>query len=363
MTKFAKISLVAAVAVTSLSAVDFSGYATYRFDNAANVDSNVYKAALTAKQKVSDDFTAAVGVSVRSEDTVSTLGASDANGNDTVSMNAINFTYTGIKNLTVVAGRQALNTPWTEGSSVIDKTQQGNGVLGLYNAGFATIAAGHFTNNNITVDANTALNVKDSDLNVVAAIVPLPAIDATAQAWYITVGEAGSVASDTNAASYNLAGKVSGVSYDARYSTLKLNSGTTLGGTATLAKIVASTNIAGIDFTAGYGKTGKNGGGVVAFDNDGDASFGVEIANLNGLADTKATLLGAAYNVLPNVNASLSYLNISGQGTANDANEIDAALTYTASKNMTAKIVYANLTADVKADDEDLTRIELAYKF
>lgn len=361
MTKFAKISLVAALAVTAASAVDFSGSAAYRFNNtSANTsatgskDANEYKTTLTAKQQVSDDFKVTVGASMRSDDTTAT------STEDKITIPTVSFTYTGVKDLTVIAGRQALNTPWTEGSSVIDGTQQGNGVLGLYNAGFATVAAGHFTNNNITVDAATSAIVKDSDLNVVAAIVPLPMIGATAQAWFVDVGAGGYITSDTHAASYNLAGKVANVSYDARYSTLTLNDAAAF----TLSKVVASTNVAGVDLTLGYGKTGDS-GSFVSFDKDGDASFGLEIANLYNLKDTKVVLVGAGYNVLPSVNASVSYLDINGKTADHlkDSSEVDVALTYTASKNMTAKVVYAQLSAETKANDSDLTRVELVYKF
>ena len=388
MTKFAKMSMVAAVAVAgfastasaqpleeAIKGVDVSGYVHYRYENASDVNhaDQQYKIGATAKVKAADDFTVTVGVSARdSEDTGGTNPGvlTDADRSASFAVSHANLTYTGVPGLTVIAGKQALNTPWTEGSSTLDATDIGNGVLALYNAGFATFAAGHMFDSNIKVDSDNidtvgGVKTENSDLTVGAIIVPLSAINATAQAWFINVKDTmGNPNLDTNAASYNLAGKFGPVAYDARYSSLKADGFEK----NTLKKVAVSSNVAGIDVAAAYAVTNKTSTdadsavkGLVAFDSDGAAGFKAEILNLNGRNDADAILVSASKDVLANVNVGVTYVDVNLENNVG-ANETDVAVSYKASNKLTLNTVYATDKVD-GAHREHLSRAEFIYKF
>ena len=381
--------MVAAVAVAGLAStasaqpleeaikgVDVSGYVHYRYENASDVNhaDQQYKIGATAKVKAADDFTVTVGVSARdSEDTISgtsTVALTDADRSASFAATHANLTYTGVPGLTVIAGKQPLNTPWTEGSSTLDATDIGNGVLALYNAGFATFAAGHMFDSNIKVDSDNidtvgGVKTEDSDLTVGAIIVPLSAINATAQAWFINVKDTlGLPNVDTDAASYNLAGKFGPVAYDARYSSLKADGFEK----NTLKKVAVSSNVAGIDVAAAYAVTNKTltaanspVKGLVAFDSDGAAGFKAEILNLNGQNDADAILVSASKDVLANVNVGVTYVDVNLENNVG-ANETDVAVGYKASNKLTLNAVYATAKQDGE-HREHLSRAEFIYKF
>lgn len=410
MKKFAKISLAAAVAVAGLSSVasakpleeaikgvDATGYVTYQYNDKAddvaetNANSNVYKAAITLSVPAADDVAVKVTGVVRGVTT-----SADANPSTTLAH--ANFTYTGVQNLTVIAGKQALNTPWTEGSSVINPTQNGTGVLALYNAGFATLAAGHFVNNSINSDTGAAVTVTDNDISVLAAIVPVAEV-ATLQAWYAQIGSGSQPTNPTytfvdidgdgvyeEADGDDYFSRTAGITNDlssgakvwsiaadvnlmdvaklsVRHSTLKGDEGSLV--KQKLTKAVLSGAAGPVNLAAGYGKTGSN-GGLVAFDKDSDANFIGWDVGLNGVADAKAYLLNANMNVLPSVNVGLTHVSAKVDDASGKWKETYAQVTYNHTKNLSAYVRYGVEKDDIGGEENsDITkgRLQIGYKF
>lgn len=379
MTKFAKLSLVAALAITAANAqdleqaikgVDVSGSVGVQYNNTevnaatpTSTDGTVYNVQIGTKVKAADDVTLTVGVSTRAETTTADTDAPLGVGEAT-------FTYTGVKDLTVIAGKQPLNTPWTQGTHAVDATQSGTGVMALYNAGFATVAGAHFINNGIDSSTGAKADITESALNVAAVFAPIANIG-NLEAWYINVGngitnddyttsgDAHAVDKGGDAMSIALNGKVAGVSYDARYSTLELNADGAKENS--LMKVTLKGNVAGVDLTGAYAETAKD-GGLVAFDSDGSAGFKGFQTDLNGKTDANARLVAAAMPVLPNMTASLTYIDLEAENK--DYSETYAQVSYKFSKQLSAYVRYGTYSDDSDAaNDSDKGRFEAVYKF
>jgi len=372
MTKMIKMSLVAAVAVAGLTTVnaqdleqaikgvDVSGSVGAQYNNTAttnaSADETIYKAILGFKVKAADDVSVAVTTVARAKTTT-------ADGGAAANIVHANFTYTGVAGLTVTAGKQALNTPWTQGGNAIDATQTGTGALAVYNAGFATVAAAHIINNNIDASsdsvkvggANVVFN--DSDLNVAAVIAPIANIG-TAQVWFVQVGAASgsTMPQGATAISANLAGKVASVSYDIRHSTLENEAAGSL--TNELTKVTLKGSVAGVALTGAYAKTGKD-GGIVAFDSDGDAGFKGFQLDLNAKTDANAVLVSASMPVAASTTLAATYID--GEIGTTEIKEWYAQATHSFSKNMSAYVRYGS--AEVGTTETDKARIEAVYKF
>ncbi|QOG12689.1 major outer membrane protein [Arcobacter sp. FWKO B] len=402
MKKFAKISLAAAVAVAGLSSVasakpleeaikgvDATGYVTYRMDhqdyskpsNTASKETHNYKAAMTLTIPATED------VNVKLQGVVWGQGL---NGKDSTKTNETNpstdlmeanFVYTGVENLTVIAGKQAINTPWTEGTSHINKTNSGTGALALYNAGFATFAAAHFTAHNVATVANTDTNAVNDvnallgggqNITVAAAIIPIMDV-ATAQIWYADF------AKDSNAGTLKKGADALTVSADINLMDLaKLNVGhSTLDANddailkkQKLTKAVLSGSVDIVNLAAGYAKGGKD-GAIVAFDSDASAAFkGWRVHTNANLKDIKAYMLKADVNVMDNLNLALTHVSAKADVAAKGKNkETYAQATYKFASNLSAYLRYGtqkdelvdgSKAAPIKSNN---TRLEVAFKF
>ena len=412
MRKFAKISLAAAVAVAGLTSVasakpleeaikgvDATGYVTYRYndtdvtsslaaDDETSTQQNVYKAAIALTIPATDDVAVKVtGV------TRSALGGDIDGASDTSIVHA-NFVYTGVEGLTVIAGKQAISTPWTQGSSHIDATQYGTGAMALYNAGFATFAAAHFVSNNIAGTSDAAVDVRANDITAVAAIVPIMDV-ATAQVWYANVGKGeNDEETGANASALPDGAKALVVSVDANIMDVaKVNfthaelkgKGNNIAGLdiakQKLDKLVVSANVGPAQLAAGYARGGSN-GSLVAFDNDGSAGFKGWNVDANSLAypSIRAYMLKAGVDVMPSLNLSLTHVKAKSGKAENGVvavdNEIEkhqetfAQLTYKHSSNLSAYIRYGKDKQVVDTDGatttetkRDLGRLEVAFKF
>ncbi|MDY0364446.1 MAG: major outer membrane protein [Arcobacteraceae bacterium] len=409
MKKFAKISLAAAVAVAGLSSVasakpleeaikgvDATGYVTYQYNDRndktgatnSNSDENIYKAAITLTVPATDDIAVKVTGVVRGVTTDNgDNGTVRGDGNPNTTLADAQFIYTGVEGLTAIVGKQAIPTPWTQSSSNIDPTQKGTGVLALYNAGFATFAAAHFVNNSMDGNNNDLVDLKGNDITAAAMIVPVEDI-ANLQVWYAHVGkdegsnylEAGANALSI-AADFNI---LDVAKLEVMHSTFKGKDGGTLAGalggaeTAKLTKAVVSGSVADmVNLAAGYGKTGKKGHGVVAFDNDADANFLGWDVGLNGVANAKAYLLHADMDVLPDFNLGLTHVNAKAKdtatysallGTTGDVKwkETYATATYNFADNLYAQVMFGKeKMKDDVADQlkQDKGRLEVGFKF
>jgi hypothetical protein len=415
MKKFAKISLAAAVAVAGLSSVasakpleeaikgvDATGYVTYQYNDRndktgatnSNSDENIYKAGITLTVPATDDIAVKVTGVVRGVTTDNgDNGTVRGDGNPTTHLADAQFIYTGVEGLTAIVGKQAIPTPWTQSSSNIDPTQKGTGVLALYNAGFATFAAAHFVNNSMDAANNDYVDLKGNDITAAAMIVPVEDI-ANLQVWYAHVGkdegskylQAGANALSI-AADFNI---LDVAKLEVMHSTFKAKDGgtlaTALGGaeTAKLTKAVVSGSVADmVNLAAGYGKTGKKGAGVVAFDNDADANFLGWDVGLNGVANAKAYLLHADMDVLPDFNLGLTHVSAKAKDTATNLSaliitkglvvtgdikwkETYATATYNFADNLYAQVMFGKEKMKDDAGDmlkQDKGRLEVGFKF
>ncbi|MEW6551669.1 MAG: major outer membrane protein [Campylobacterota bacterium] len=386
MKKFAKISLAAAVAVAGLSSVasakpleeaikgvDATGYVTYQYNDrndtmtGGNSDQdNTYKAGITLTVPATDDVKVKVAGSAR--------GATDDSTGDVnveTKLTHAHFIYTGVQNLTVIAGKQALNTPWTQGSSTIDPTQIGSGVLALYNAGFATLAAGHIVNSNITIDPLSGASVKPNDITVAAAIVPMGDV-ATAQVWYADVSKDSASALTKGADALSVSADVNLMDVAklaVAHSTFDTNG--VIAGKGKLTKAVVSGSAGPVNLALGYGKTGKEGNGIVAFDNDGSANFLGWDVGLNGVADASAYLVSANMDVLPALNVGLTHVAAKQDAATHGNgdlkwNETYASATYTFAANLYATVMLGQEEMkdnSGKSMDDDKGRLEIGFKF
>ena len=399
MKKFVKMSLAAAVAVASLSTtasakdfaeaikgVDVSGSLGYRYDDRStktdgvaksvqdNKD-NTYKAIVKIKSPVNDALTANVTAFTRAVTGGAGAAVANKDANPNLMLTHANFAYTVVQNLTVVAGKQAVATPWTNGGDAFGSAQSGTGVLALYNAGVATLAGAYFVNNSIDATIDDTVNVSDNDIAVVAVIAPVG--PANLQVWYADGGDSDTA---TNTGTVNLtngfdalyasvSGKIGPVSLSVEHATLEGdNNGLKK---QKLTQATASMSVGAIGLSAEYATTGKD-GGTVAFDNDADSTIYLGWAtNMNSKQDADGFSVSANTNVTPTVNLSATFANIDEKKAAGSADDVETdewvvQATYAMSKNFTAYVRYANVETDntTGADTEqDRGRLELLYKF
>ncbi|RXK00571.1 hypothetical protein CRV02_09350 [Arcobacter sp. CECT 8989] len=232
MKKFAKMSLVAALAVAGTAAsaqplaeaiknVDVSGTVVYRYDDRAfednarddanndssdrDLSNNKYKIALTAKSKVNDDVTAVTRFIVGSQTNGNMVGLDYTTGGDgqaDISLSNVYFSYTGIANTTVNVGKQGLTTPWTVAVDSDGNEQTGTGILALTNVGPVTLAGAYFNQTNLNTssdakvsgsetliganaDATKATEVVEGDQNVITVGAMANIGPVALDAWYL----------------------------------------------------------------------------------------------------------------------------------------------------------------------------------
>ena len=379
MTKFAKISLVAAVAVAGLTTanaqpleeaikgVDVSGMLRYRYDDTQNqltdasTQTNEYTMKIATKAKVNDAVTANVQVEALGVSDISSSDAhatSDATGDRdvTLSVTKANFAV-NLAGATVIAGKQSVPSPFVDNWN--DDVTRGTGAVALVPAGPVTIAAGYFSN---FQRAEAATN---SGANITAAAVLGSVAGVNFDVWYADV------ANTVNGVSVGLNTTIAGVNIDARHTDVDYDAAATKD--PTLTKVVASTKVGPVTVVAGYGHTNKSTASV-DFDGDNDAKVDMRLwqASLSTLSDADAYLIGAAMEVLPSVTLDAKYLVVDFNGaaaaaTGTDATELLVGATYAMSKNFSVHARYSEYkvenAAGTKLVDSDKGRLEVKYTF
>lgn len=388
MTKFAKISLVAAVAVAGLTTanaqpleeaikgVDVSGMMRYRYETvdgaqtgAANTNSNDYRLDVKTSAKVNDivkaNVTAGItgnnggGISSTSGLSATAAGASTENidGSVNVSVRDANFAIS-LPYATVIAGKQSVPGPFVDNS--VDDITRGTGVVALIPVGGLTLAAGTF--NNTTLGGADASEVALIG-NVAGVAFDVWGARAVNAGGLINTGTTSVPAyayagKDMTLVSYHANGSVAGVNVDARYSSKSVGAAQD----ASLGKIVASTKVAGIDLAAGYISTGKATVAGVALDGDNDAAVDAKVwqASMGAVADASAILVAAGTTLVDNVYGKATYITV--DAPTYTLTETLADLSYTMSKNFVLSGKYSILTKD-GFSDQTKTRIEAKYTF
>ncbi|WP_419774550.1 major outer membrane protein [Halarcobacter sp.] len=418
MKKFAKMSLVAALAVAGTAAsaqplaeaiknVDVSGTVVYRYDDRAfeddskglaktgkDVSKNNYKIGLTAKSKVNDDVTAVTRFIVGS-DTASFAGldtTTSGDANPTVTLSNVYFSYTGIANTTVNVGKQGLTTPWTVAIDADGNEQTGTGILALTNVGPVTLAAAYFNQTNLgksgdilpglntetettftALPANVVVTTTSDDFGDknIATVGAMANIGPVAlDAWYLDLQDTFDAYTIGAAAKFDI--DAVKLSLGARHSSLDLDNNSA---DNELNKVEAGIKVGIFGANVAYGWTDDE-GGIGALDNDAKSGFQGWTLNLNGVNDADLLKTSISAQVLPSLNLSLNYNVLDrGNDTTSRADSKDKELylqaSYQMSKNFGGYIRFGETereddyteNADLKDNDGTIGRLQVQYSF
>jgi predicted porin len=375
MKKIAKLSLVAAMAVTAANAasleeaiknVDVSG--KVYVETIANTDQTTdgetstltdIDVDITFKSKVNDNVTAVVRVQADKEDaengTTNIIDNADADedndktdvvstssfGANEVTVDNVYFTYQNGP-LTANIGKQDINTPNTDG-------EIGDGALALYNVGPVTLAAAHFISNEIT----------NHDISAAAALGSIGPVNA--ELWYVNV----------SSHSENITGVVSGklgpVSLGIRHATTDFEDSAKEDGAST--KVTASASFGAIALRAAYFNTDEDNS---AFVTDASSANTYELSQLGAknAAGVDAFAIGASYT-MDKMTYAIDYAEAEKEN-ANAADseyeELRLRATYAMSKNFAVMATYSMYEADDKVDntkdvENNSARLEARYSF
>jgi predicted porin len=375
MNKLVKMSLVAAVAVSTLNAgsleeaikgVDVSGDISIGYNNydqkegtaqAVKTNESEYDFYIKAVVPVNDNITYTASAE---NDYAPTIDAQGVNNVErTLYLKESYFTYAN-GGVTVMAGKQGVKTPWT--SSV-----RGSGVVGMYNAGPVTIAAAHFE--------NVTLLPTDS-VSAAALIGSFAGVNASLWAVDTSAGDGYSI--DVNGKIMDM------VSYDVRHTTFEKDAEPGIRQDEfELTKIVLGAAVGPVNLTLGYGMTNdvNNGakrnedkahGVALNKDNGESADLYMDQARLDDLNDAKAWVIGASMPVGAWTFGAM-YLDAESDDVLGeivptftaDVTELNVTVKYAMSKNFSITGLYSDYELDatgIAADKED-KRMELSLNY
>jgi hypothetical protein len=364
MTKMIKMSLVAALAVSGLSASikdsSVSGKFEVEYDRTTSKASGSeetttnawdYDVDVTVKTPIADNITAIFTVQADEDDEGDDFGKTD---NEAVDV-AKHYISAKLGGVTVNAGKQSVGTPFFD-------DERGNGIVALMPAGGVTLAAANFAN----VNGTTAVQTED----VSAAAVIGGANNVNYSLWYAAVSHV------ATAYSLNLNTKVSGASVNltytsADYGDLYKSDATKKDKAASLTKIAASMPVGNATVTAAYGMTGdnKDKGAGVDLTGDGDASvnFCGEIYCIDDLNDASG-LLVAGSTKIGAIDASAHFLTGSFKSGTDDLDfseiRVGASKALNKSTKLTAFYAAGSIDESTTADkDESELSMAVEYKF
>lgn len=305
MKKIAKLSLVAAVAVAGLTTtssaasleeaikgVDISGTATYRYDDrdkdSSNYTKNSYKVAVNLKSKVNEDITFNSRTIIGAGNTeMAEFNTNAADSEAAFALTHANFAYTGLANTTIIAGKQAVPSPFAVSADSAGDEDTGAGLTAVINAGAVTVAATYLNQTNLVTNGADI-----AGLGLMGNVAGV-ALDA----WYLDVQETSANNNGHQAYTIGAKTKIAPVSLYARYSAVAHDAANT--DTESLWKVGAKAKVGIVGFGIDYGQTNKV----------NNYQTGV---NLTGDADATVNLQGWALNLNKN-DASLLKLNVNAQ--------------------------------------------------
>jgi hypothetical protein len=389
MTKFVKMSLAAAVAVAGLNTaasagsleeaikgVDISGkvevgYNNYNTGNDALTGLNYvaedtagadesnneaeYDIDIAFKIPVNDQVTATVGFQADHANNTETDATDETAIND-ITMTQMYFTYANGP-LTVMAGKQGMaGAPWFD-------DEKADGVVALYNAGVATVAAAHFRNSNTNVNVPGVGTVADAlqeqDINAAAVIGSVAGVNASL--WYADISDTG------KSYSINVNGKYDIVSVDVRHTNIDTDEDGLLGGIeGSLTKVVVTAGLEAATLAAGYATTSDEDGNYMSVDltgdNDAATNFALDDLSVAQFEDAQAFLVGA---VVPMDKFTLSAMYVDGEvdSLEVDFDELDVEVSYALSKNFTASVLYTDASISEEVYDSQSIQTSLKYSF
>lgn len=379
MRKFVKMSLAAAVTLAGLNSsvsantltevadnFDVFGYVQVRYDNSnsqdkTSNDSFTHKEVLGATGKLTDNLSYMfAGANLEIDDKNAEKGI----GYSSLLMVYNYFTYTGIENTSISAGRQGLDTPLTVVYDPATATSEANGVSLTSKLADVSINAAYFVNTNFdlgdrndtTTDTTkfpgTAITGAESygHIGLTAKAGP-----ATVDAWYATMSD--KYDTYTVGAKANIKAGDAMIKPYLRYSAADIDG---VNEDNSLWKVGVSAKAGIVGANIDYGQTDKD-GGWVTFDNDASANLQGWKLSLLGNADAKLMKAGLNVDVLPNVNLSANYVDL--EIANSDANEVYATATYKITKSITAYARFGQVDDDAKTDKEEFSRVNLLWLF
>lgn len=400
MTKFTKLSLIAALAVAGTTAsaqplaeaiknVEVSGTVTYRYDDksvenvsgASNVDetssSNKYKIAVNVNSKVTDDVTFNSRFIMGNETDFGSLDTQkDSDTNLNVKLTEANFAYTGIANTAVVVGKQAIPTAFTIDRDATGAEHTGTGILAQTTFGPATLHAAYFNQTNFNDANDTGLDLDGVKANdVIAAGVALALGPVNVDASYVDFDDTFDAYTLGVDAAFDLG--AANLEAFARYSVLELDKNVADALRAgkednSLWKIGVSGSMGMFGAHLMYGKTDKDGGtvGVLNGTTTGfDEHWNVTLDNQ---ADTDVLFVGVDAQVTDKINLALNYSAMdAGKDNADgerDESEIYGQVTYDHAANLSTFVRFGQYEVDYDASnkkDEETTigRVQVQYTF
>jgi hypothetical protein len=380
MKKIAKLSFVAAVAVAgftsanataleeAIKGVDISGTAVYRYDDRSNVgydQGNSYKLAVNLKSSINDDLTLNVRTIVGNATDLVSLKTDTADGNADISVSQVNFAYTGLANTTVIAGKQAVPSPFAVQTDAAGNENTGTGITAITAVGPVTVAGTYLNQTNFGVVTG---GQDIAGLGLMGNAGPV-ALDA----WYVQALETNS-ADDDGVSLYTLGAKakVEMVDLMARYSAADAAASGV--DTESIWKVGAKTKLGIVTGSLDYGQSNDSStytttkGIIGGLHGDADADVNLQAWALN-LNKNDASLIKASLgaDIISNVNLSATYadLTVDSDATGNsDASEYYGQLTYKMGKNFMTYVRMGQVDyADSSKDTDSRGRLHVQYTF
>jgi hypothetical protein len=380
MKKIAKLSLVAAIAVSgftsanatpleeAIKGVDVSGTAVYRYDDRttendagsgfSNRANNSYKVAINLKSAINDDLTFNTRTIIGDGTDMVDMNTDSSDGQATFALSHANFAYTGIMNTTVIAGKQAVPSPFAIQADASDNESTGTGIVALVNVGPATVAGAFFNQTNL-VSAGEDL----AAIGVLGNVGPV-ALDG----WYLNMTETSAQNDGHQAYSLGAKAAVEMVKLNARFSSVSHDA--TGADDEQLWKIGADAKFGIVNAGIAYGQVNENNKttGVGLGDADTDSSFQAWGLNLEKKSDASLVKASLGVDVLANVNLSATYADLTVDSAANsDASEYYGQLTYKMGKNFMTYARIGQVEYDVASGaaskDNTRGRLHVQYTF
>lgn len=367
MKKFVKMSLVTAVALTGLTSsvsantlaevannFDVFGYAQVRYDDSdVNGAKYTHKEVLGASGKLTDDISYMfAGANLEIDDT---SGAAPYSG---VLMVYNYFTYTGIANTSISAGKVGVDTPLTVVYDPATATSEANGLSLTSKLGAVNLSAAYFANTNfnygdtVGIFPGTTITGGESyiqaGLNTKLGDVSLDGLYAQMDDRYktYTLGASGSIEAGS-----------AKITPSARYTAADID-GSNSDQALWKAGLKVQAGIVGA--SVDYGQTNKQ-GGWVTFDSDASANLKGWKVSLLGNKDSKLIKAGLNVDVMPKLNLSANYVAMERKTT--DVNEVYATATYKIKKGLTAYVRMAQVDDDLNTEKETVGRANILWLF
>jgi len=359
--KLTKLSIAAALAVSCISAanakplaeaiknVDVSGTVAYRYNDyeGTSAANNNYKIATTLKSKVNDDITFNSRVIIGDGKTApASLSTNGADSEAKFALSEANFSYTGVENLTITAGKQGVATPFTVARDSIGGETTGTGILAVYSMNPVTFAGGYFNQTSL---------FNGKDIYTVGANASFGGINA--DAWYIDADET----ADAYTVGLNASYKVADIALNPSIRYSEQDNDTNNNEVSTLkVEIGASTGI--FDAYVAYGETGKDAGVAIdgySSDTTLDPHWRV---GLLGQADTDVIFANVGAQISDKVHVSLKHSNLDAAAANSDEKETYGQVVYKMSSNF---FTYVRL-GEYKKEGSDASkggRLHIQYSF